>query len=159
VCDLLWFRKELKSHTTNHVAVLRTEFYEPNLAEFSVCNTCRRSLNSKRIPLLAKLQLVETLCTVSQDDLPNPEMYANQVHCHTVTCTKRGETNMPYWTMNETRVLLPMAKDDNRRSNYQSKAKKLRQLLEEKRYNSLGEFLVDAISTMWHYLDIIRATL
>jgi hypothetical protein len=52
-----------------------------------------------------------------------------------------------------------MAKDDNRRSNYQSKAKKLRQLLEEKRFDSLGEFLVDANSTMSHYLDIIRAIL
>jgi hypothetical protein len=61
--------------------------------------------------------------------------------------------------MNETRELLPMAKDDNRRSNYQSKAKKLRQLLEEKRYDSRGEFLGDANSTMSHYLDIIRATL
>jgi hypothetical protein len=26
------------------------------------------------------IRLVETLCTVSQDDVPNPEMYANQVH-------------------------------------------------------------------------------
>jgi hypothetical protein len=54
VCDPLWFRKDLNSPTTNHVAVLRTEFDDPNLAEFSVCNTCRRSLNSKKIPPLAK---------------------------------------------------------------------------------------------------------
>jgi hypothetical protein len=54
VCDRLWFRKDLKSPTTNHVAVLRTEFDDSNLAEFSVCNTCRRSLNSKKIPPLAK---------------------------------------------------------------------------------------------------------
>jgi hypothetical protein len=39
---------------TNHVAVLRTEFDDPNLAQFSVCNTCRRSLYSKKIPPLAK---------------------------------------------------------------------------------------------------------
>jgi hypothetical protein len=52
--DLLWFRNDLKSPTTNHVAVLRTEFDDPNLAEFSVCNTCRRSLNSKKFPPLAK---------------------------------------------------------------------------------------------------------
>jgi hypothetical protein len=38
----------------NHVVVLRTEFDDPNLAEFSVCNTSRRSLNAKKIPLLAK---------------------------------------------------------------------------------------------------------
>jgi hypothetical protein len=54
VCDRLWFRKDLKSPTTNHVAVLRTEFDNPNLAEFSVCNTCHRSLNYKKIPPLAK---------------------------------------------------------------------------------------------------------
>jgi hypothetical protein len=54
VCDRLWFRKDLKSPTTNHVAVLRTEFDDPNLAEFGVCNTCRCSLNSKKIPPLAQ---------------------------------------------------------------------------------------------------------
>jgi hypothetical protein len=55
VCDRLWFTKDLKSPTTNHVAVLRTEFDDPNLTEFSVCNTCRRSLNSKRVHRLPKL--------------------------------------------------------------------------------------------------------
>jgi len=54
VCDRLWFRKYLKSPTIAHLAVLRTEFVDPNLAEFSVCNTCRRSLNSKKTPPLAK---------------------------------------------------------------------------------------------------------
>jgi hypothetical protein len=54
VCDRLWFRKDLKLPTTNHVALLRTEFDDPNLAEFSVFNTCRHSLNSKKIPPLAK---------------------------------------------------------------------------------------------------------
>jgi hypothetical protein len=36
------------------VTFLRTEFDDPNLADFSVCNTCRRSLNSKKIPPLAR---------------------------------------------------------------------------------------------------------
>jgi hypothetical protein len=54
LCDRVWFRKDLKSPTTNHVAVLRTEFDDPDLAEFSVCNACRRSLTSKKIPPLAK---------------------------------------------------------------------------------------------------------
>jgi hypothetical protein len=54
VCDRLWFRKDLKSPTTKHVAVLRTEFDDLNLAEFIVCNTCRRSLLLKKIPPLAK---------------------------------------------------------------------------------------------------------
>jgi hypothetical protein len=43
-----------ESPMTNHVAVLRTEFDDPNLAVFSVCNTCSRSLNSKKIPPLAR---------------------------------------------------------------------------------------------------------
>jgi len=54
VCDGLWFRKGFKSPTIAHLGVLPTEFVDPNLAEFSVCNTCRRSLNSKKIPRLAK---------------------------------------------------------------------------------------------------------
>jgi hypothetical protein len=35
VCDRLLFRKDLKSPTANHMAVRRTEFDVPNLAEFS----------------------------------------------------------------------------------------------------------------------------
>jgi len=54
VCDRRWFRKDLKSPTIAHLAVLRTEFVDSNLAEFSVCNTSRRSLNSKKFPPLSK---------------------------------------------------------------------------------------------------------
>jgi hypothetical protein len=43
VCDRIWFRKDKKSPTTDHVVVLRTEFDDPNLAEFSVSNTSRHS--------------------------------------------------------------------------------------------------------------------
>ena len=46
--------RDLKSPTIAHLAVLRTEFFDPNLAEFNVCNTCRRLLKSKKIPPLAK---------------------------------------------------------------------------------------------------------
>ena len=51
VCDRLWFRKDLKSPTIAQLGVLRTEFVDPSLAEFSVCNTCHHSLNSKITPL------------------------------------------------------------------------------------------------------------
>ncbi|GFX71096.1 helitron_like_N domain-containing protein [Trichonephila clavipes] len=108
------------------------------------------------------IQLLTDLCSVSRNDLPG-ELYANQVHKHTFTCTKRGETScrfgIPYWPMTETRVLLPLPKDDGRKNGLQTRATKLRKLLEEKNYETLGEFPVDNNLTMAHYLDTIRATL
>ncbi|GFS68626.1 helitron_like_N domain-containing protein [Trichonephila clavipes] len=108
------------------------------------------------------IQLLTDLCSVSRNDLPG-EMYANQVHKHTFTCTKRGETScrfgIPYWPMTETRVLLPLPKDDGRKNGLQTRATNLRKLLEEKNYETLGEFPVDNNLTMAHYLDTIRATL
>ncbi|GFX57811.1 helitron_like_N domain-containing protein [Trichonephila clavipes] len=108
------------------------------------------------------IQLLTDLCSVSRNDLPC-ELYANQVHKHTFTCTKRGETScrfgIPYWPMTETRVLLPLPKDDGPKNGLQTRATKLRKLLEEKNYETLGEFLVDNNLTMAHYLDTIRATL
>ncbi|GFY21522.1 helitron_like_N domain-containing protein [Trichonephila clavipes] len=108
------------------------------------------------------IQLLTDLCSVSRNDLPG-ELYANQVYKHTFTCTKRGETScrfgIPYWPMTETRVLLPLPKDDERKNGLQTRATKLRKLLEEKNYETLGEFLVDNNLTMAHYLDTIRATL
>ncbi|GFU18528.1 helitron_like_N domain-containing protein [Trichonephila clavipes] len=81
------------------------------------------------------------------------ELYANQVHKHTFTCTKRGETScrfgIPYLPMTETRVLLPLPKDDGRKTGLQTRATKLRKLLEEKNYETLGEFLVDNNLTQW----------
>ncbi|GFX56618.1 helitron_like_N domain-containing protein [Trichonephila clavipes] len=68
------------------------------------------------------IQLVTDLCSVSRDDLPGNQ-YNNQVHRHTLTCTKRGETilsfNIPYWPISETLVLLPLSKDDRRCSGFQ----------------------------------------
>ncbi|GFX43996.1 ATP-dependent DNA helicase [Trichonephila clavipes] len=108
------------------------------------------------------IQLLTDLCSVSRNDLPG-ELYANQVHKHTFTCTKRGETScrfgIPYWTMTETRVLLPLPKDKGRKNGLQTRATKLCKLLEKKNYETLGEFLVDNNLTMVHYLDTIRATL
>jgi hypothetical protein len=45
VCNRLRFRKDLKSPMTNHAAVLHADFDDRSLAEFSICNTCRHSLN------------------------------------------------------------------------------------------------------------------
>ncbi|GFS47873.1 uncharacterized protein TNCV_3598581 [Trichonephila clavipes] len=61
--------------------------------------------------------------------------------------------------MTETRVLLPLPKDDGRKNGLQTRVTKLRKLLEEKNYETLGEFPVDNNLTMAHYLDTIRATL
>ncbi|GBP92639.1 hypothetical protein EVAR_62212_1 [Eumeta japonica] len=57
------------------------------------------------------------------------------------------------------RVLLPLPKDDGRKNGLQTRATKLRKLLEEKNYETLAEFLVDNNLTMAHYLDTIRTTL
>ena len=108
------------------------------------------------------VQLLTDLCSVSRNDLPD-ELYANQVHKHMFTCTKRGGTtcrfNIPYWLMTETTLLLPLPKDDGGKNGLQSRATKLRKLFEEKNYETLGEFLVDNKLTMASYLDAIRATL
>ncbi|KAF6209887.1 hypothetical protein GE061_015641 [Apolygus lucorum] len=46
--------------------------------------------------------LVEKLSSVTKEDMPNETIYANQIHKHTFTCTKRGETTcrfgIPYYT-------------------------------------------------------------
>ncbi|CAD7087562.1 unnamed protein product [Hermetia illucens] len=108
------------------------------------------------------IQLVTDLCSVSRDGLPG-DRYNNQIHRHTFTCTKRGETtcrfNIPYWPISETRVLLPMSKDDIRRSGFQSKAAKRCKIVEEKHYDTCDEFYIDHGLTKTKYLDIIRSIL
>jgi hypothetical protein len=100
VCDRLWFRKDLKSPTTNHVAILHTKFDDPNLAEFSVCNTCRRSLNSKKIPLLAKTRGIRyppkphglpNLDPISER-LVSPRLPFRQIRCLTWSATSAWST-------------------------------------------------------------------
>lgn len=116
---------------------------------------------SENMPLT--LKLVTDLCSVDIEDLPG-DLYANQVHRHTFTCTKRGESscrfNIPYWPMKETRVLLPMAQDDGRIETFKLKAKKARNLLETKSYDNIDAFLSDnQLTTYNSYLDTIRSTL
>lgn len=61
--------------------------------------------------------------------------------------------------MKESRVLLPMPKDDQRRTGFRQKALKLRQLLEEKSYETVEAFLHDNQLTWDSYLTIIRSSL
>lgn len=108
------------------------------------------------------VRLVTDSCSVSRTDLPG-DTYGNQVHKHTFTCTKRGESacrfNIPYWTMHETNVLLPMAKDNGRHATLHKKAKKLKKLLEEKSYDTIDEFMVDNKLTTDNYLNVIHASI
>lgn len=108
------------------------------------------------------IELMNTLASVSRGDLP-AEMYSNQTHQHTFTCTKRGESTcrfgIPYWPMRKTMVLLPLAKGDPRKATMQKSAERLKTILEQKVYDSVEEFLVDNHLTERKYLDTIRASL
>lgn len=108
------------------------------------------------------ISLVTDLCSVSETDLRN-DMYNNQIHRHTFTCTKKGETScrfrIPYWPMRTSRVLLPMAKDDGRFNEFREKHKILRQNLENRIYISIDQFLADNHLTEENYLNIIRSSL
>ncbi|CAF4955944.1 unnamed protein product [Pieris macdunnoughi] len=109
------------------------------------------------------IELMEKLSSVARDDVPNDSIYANQVHKHTFTCTKGGETTcrfgIPYWPMSTSRVLVPMPQSDRRRRTLQQKAKKLRKSLGERRYARMDDFLEANSLTYASYLDIVRSTL
>jgi predicted Mrr-cat superfamily restriction endonuclease len=76
-------------------------------------NDPRESI-SEEVP--QTLQMMTDLCSVSRDDLPKDDMYGNQVHRHTFTCTKQGEEscrfNIPHWPLPVSRVFLPLPKDE-----------------------------------------------
>ncbi|CAH0404007.1 unnamed protein product [Chilo suppressalis] len=109
------------------------------------------------------IDLVEKLSSVARVDVPNNSIYAKQIHKHTFTCTKRGETSCrfgtPYWPMPTTRVLVPMSQSDGSRQTLQQKAKELRASLDERRYACMDEFLNANGLTYDSYLDIVRSTL
>lgn len=109
----------------------------------------------------ATVELIDFLCSVSRVNLP--DTYSNQVHKHTFTCYKRNEKhcrfNIPYWPMDQTRILLPMASDDNRRKNFIDKAAFMRKNLEEKVYDSFENFLDDSDCSYENYLNVIRASI
>ncbi|GBP70860.1 hypothetical protein EVAR_53524_1 [Eumeta japonica] len=112
---------------------------------------------------MPKQSIVEKLSSVARDDVPNNSIYANQIHKHTYTCTKQGETTcrfgIPYWPMPTTRVLIPIPQSDGRRRTLQQKAKELRTSLGEHRYAGMDEFLNANGLTYVSYLDIVRSTL
>lgn len=116
---------------------------------------------SENMPMT--IELVEKLSSVAKEDMPNETIYANQIHKHTFTCTKRGETTcrfgIPYWPMPATRVLVPMPQTDGRRSTFQKKSKELRTCLSERTYPSMNDFLREHGLTFDAYLDIVRSTL
>ncbi|XP_062713898.1 uncharacterized protein LOC115261586 [Aedes albopictus] len=107
------------------------------------------------------VQLISDLCSVSVGDLP--ETYGYQVHKHTFTCFKKNDNhcrfNIPYWPMDQTRILIPIAADDSRRDQLSRKARKMRDALETKAYDTMEAFLSDCNCTFDGYLDVIRATI
>lgn len=109
------------------------------------------------------IALLETLCSVNSNDLPEDSMYSNQVHKHTFTCYKRGEITcrfgIPYWPMKSTCILLPLPQSNSNRKEFQLKAKLLRQQLELQTFTSIDDFLSKNEVTESLYFDIIRATL
>nr|XP_029715803.1 uncharacterized protein LOC109402861 [Aedes albopictus] len=118
-----------------------------------------REAVSENMP--ATVELIDALCSVSVDDLP--ETYGNQVHKHTFTCFKRNDKrcrfNIPYWPMDQTRILIPITAGDGRLDDLRRRAVQLRDALETKSFDSLEAFLVDSNCTYEYYLDVIRASI
>ncbi|XP_044581138.1 uncharacterized protein LOC123262784 isoform X2 [Cotesia glomerata] len=143
---------------------LRIEFQHqgsPNAHILLWLNDDPRETVSENMP--RTINLMEKLSSVARDDVPNNSVYTNQIHKHTFTCTKRGETTcrfgIPYWPMITTRVLIPMPQSDGRRQTLQQKAKELRASLGERRYTCMDEFLNANDLTYVSYLDVVRSTL
>ncbi|CAH0586945.1 unnamed protein product [Chrysodeixis includens] len=110
------------------------------------------------------IELIEALCSVSTEDLPDKATYENQVHRHTFTCYKKDEKEcrfrIPYWPMEETCVLLPMSEFNKDKKVLQDQAASLRQNLKRcSSYTSIAEFLADFGHTQSTYLDVIRSSL
>ncbi|XP_053698655.1 uncharacterized protein LOC128745602 [Sabethes cyaneus] len=107
------------------------------------------------------VRLIDELCSVKAEDLP--DTYGYQVHKHTFTCYKKNENrcrfNIPYWPMDQTRILVPIASDDSRRDQLVRKAKKMREVLDTNAFDTLESFLLECNCTMDKYLDVIRATI
>lgn len=107
------------------------------------------------------VELIDLLCSVSAEDLP--ETYGNQVHKHTFTCFKRNDKrcrfNIPYWPMNQTRVLIPIAAGDGRLESLSRRVVQMREALETKAFDTLEAFLADTNCTYDYYLDVIRASI
>lgn len=114
---------------------------------------------SETMPMSVKL--MDYLLSVSQEDLG--DMYRNQVHRHTFTCTKRGEEfcrfNIPYGPIKDTCVLLPLSKDDSRIQGYKSKAKALKESLRNMEFPDIESFLSSNHIDYAGYLNVIRSSI
>ena len=113
------------------------------------------------------LEMMTDLCSVSKADLvgfcDEDMVYANHVHKHTFTCTKRGETscrfNIPHWPLPVSRVLLPLPQDYPGRDSLRRQAKQVRVNLETKSYDDILSFFQDNGMNLDLYIDYIRATI
>ena len=114
---------------------------------------------SENIP--QTITLLTDLCSVSDDYIQ--DKITNQIHRHTFTCTKRGETscrfNIPFWPMKETRILITMARTEQRRAPLQQQSKKVLEAIENKTYVSIDAFVKDNCLRYRRYLNLIRSTL
>nr|XP_029713647.1 uncharacterized protein LOC115257831 [Aedes albopictus] len=109
----------------------------------------------------ATVHLIDSLCSVAAVDLP--ESYGNQVHKHTFTCYKRGEKscrfNIPFWPMDQTRVLLPLSADDRRCGQLRKRANEIHNILETKTFDTLEQYLEECSCTYDYYIDVIRSSI
>ena len=71
---------------------------------------------------------------------------------------KRCRFGAPFWPINETRVLLPMPKEDGRRGMLAKKFADMHKLLESDEFEDLNYFLFHHnIVTYGNYLNVLRA--
>lgn len=110
------------------------------------------------------IELIDSLLSVQQTDLPDPTMYKYQIHRHTFTCTKRGESScrfgIPFWPLDQTQIFFPLKSTDIRRGDLRKQAINIRKNLETRKYSTLKEFFDDNnIGTFANYFNIIRSTL
>ncbi|EDS38200.1 conserved hypothetical protein [Culex quinquefasciatus] len=111
----------------------------------------------------ATIEMINTLCSIDAFRWLGPLLCKKQEHAHTRTCYKHNDKrcrfNIPYWPMNEDRVLVPLPADDSRRSALKKRALEFREILETKTFETLEDFLADCECTEEYYLEVIRAWL
>lgn len=116
---------------------------------------------SENMPLTVRL--VDSLSSVNDELLVNPRL---QTHRHTFTCYKKVVVDdenkqcrfgAPFWPIEETVVLLPMAAKDPRRSEYRQRYSEMHHALEYNDYTSLEDFLDSHGVDYSEYLNVLRA--
>ena len=142
----------------------RIEFQQRGSAHAHIMLWCAndpRESISEDMP--ATIEMINTLCSIDAFRWLGPLLGKKQEHAHTRTCYKHNDKrcrfNIPYWPMNEDRVLMPLPADDSRRSALKKRALEIREILETKTFETLEDFLADCECTEEYYLDVIRAWL